>query len=135
MPYEISWLVDKRVIFSQTSGFLIGDDFTALNAAMEEYARMGENLIHIISDSTEVTGMDLGLRDLQKIRFPDLPNMGWAISISPRQMERFFASVLMQLTNKRGRQFATLEEALRFLQEIDDTLPQLPMLDKSNVTE
>jgi len=131
MPFKVSWLVEKRVIFSQTSGYLTTDDLITHNSVMEEYARVGENLVHIISDSTDVTGMNVGLRDLQKIRFPALPNLGWAISISPKPMERFFASVMMQLTNKRGRQFATLEEALRFLQEIDETLPPLSIPEES----
>ena len=122
---KVSWLVDKRVIFMQPDGFLTGDDLVALMSVMEEYARGSEGLVHIVSDSSNISGMNMGLRDLQKLHFPNIPNLGWAISISQKPMERFFASVLMQLTNKRGRQFATLDEALHFLQDIDDSLPPL----------
>jgi hypothetical protein len=78
--------------------------------------------------------MDMGLRDLQNTPFAGIRNLGWAIFISPSKLNRFFASVVTQMSKKRGRQFATLEEGLMFLQDIDDTLPPLSIPDKSYST-
>ena len=77
----------------------------------------------------------MGLRDLQKTQFISVDNLGWALYISPSKMNRFFASIITQLTNKRGRQFATLEDGLRFLQDIDDSLPLLSVPEKLLATK
>jgi len=135
MPYEISWLVDKRVLYTRMYGFISSEEMDAQNKEIAEYAQKSELLLHTLNDGIGVTGTSMGLRDLQNTQFNNFNNLGWAIYISPSKMNRFFASVITQLSKKRGRQFATLEEGLRFLQEIDDTLPQISMLEKSSITE
>ncbi len=134
MPSEVSWLVEKRILYIRMYGFMTGQEIAAQNKIMETYIRQSEQLLHLISDSTDMTGTNMGLRDLQKMQFANVPNLGWSIYISSRMMDRFFASVITQLMKKRGREFATLEQGLHFLQEMDDTLPQLPMPNLLNVT-
>ena len=125
MPYEISWLVDKRVLYTRMYGYVTGEDLRNNNADMEAFVQDSELLLHTVTDATETTGTDMGLRDLQSTPFTSVENLGWGIYISPSKMNRFFASVITQLSKKRGRQFETLDEALKFLNEMDDTLPPL----------
>ena len=132
MPYETSWLVEKRIIYTRMYGFVTGEELLAQNKEMGIYIQQSEYLLHTINDATDTTGTDMGLRDLQQTQFTDVANLGWAIYISPSKMNRFFASVITQLSKKRGRQFATLEEGLKFLQEMDESLPPLSVPDKSN---
>ena len=133
MPYEISWLVDKRIVYIRTYGLVTGEELVAQNDELQNYIPLSENLLHVITDGTDTTGTDMGLRDLQKTQFNDVENLGWAIYVSPSKMNRFFASVITQLSQKRGRQFGTLEEALSFLQEVDDTLPPIAIPVKTNI--
>ncbi len=135
MPYETSWLVEKRVLYTRMHGYVTGEELQAQNREMTTYIEQSEQLLHTINDATDTTGTDMGLRDLQQTQFTDVENLGWAIYISPSKMNRFFASVITQLSKKRGRQFATLEEGLRFLQEMDESLPLLPMPEKSHAPE
>jgi len=135
MPYETSWLVEKRIIYTRMYGFVTGEELLAQNKEMGIYIQQSEYLLHTINDATDTTGTDMGLRDLQQTQFTDVANLGWAIYISPSKMNRFFASVITQLSKKRGRQFATLEEGLKFLQDMDDTLPPLTVPEKTYVTE
>ena len=130
MPYEISWSIDKRVVYSRTFGFVTGEELRNQNKEIQVYAQQTEQLVHIITDATDTTGTDMSIRDLQKTQFLSIGNLGWALYISPSKMNRFFASIITQLSNKRGRQFATLEEGLKFLQDIDDTLPPLSIPEK-----
>ena len=132
MPYKMSWLVEKRILYTQMSGLVTSEEIRSQNREMEEYAQHSELLLHTITDDTYSTGFDMKLRDLQKTQFVDIHNLGWAICVSPSKMNRFFASVITQLSQKRGRQFSTLEEAVSFLQEMDDTLPPIPMPIKAN---
>ena len=135
MPYETSWLVEKRIIYTRMYGFVTGEELLAQNKEMGVYIQQSEYLLHTINDATDTTGTDMGLRDLQQTQFTDVANLGWAIYVSPSKMNRFFASVITQLSKKRGRQFATLEEGLKFLQDMDDTLPPLTVPEKTYVTE
>ncbi len=125
MPYEISWLVDKRVIYTRMYGYVTGEDLRNNNADMQAFVQDSELLLHTITDATETTGTDMGLRDLQNTQFTSVENLGWGIYISPSKMNRFFAGIITQLNKKRGRQFETLDEALKFLNEMDNTLPPL----------
>ncbi|MBA3870817.1 MAG: hypothetical protein H0X30_16880 [Anaerolineae bacterium] len=135
MPYAISWLVDKRVLYTRMYGFVTGADLDIQKKEMELYIQQSEQLLHMITDATDMTGTNMGLRDLQKMQFASAANLGWAIYVSPNKMNRFFASVVTQLMKKRGREYATLEEGLRFLQDMDDTLPSLSLPEKLLVAE
>ena len=132
MPWEISWLVEKRITYTRMYGFITGEELIAQKTEMEKYIQQSEHLLHMISDATDSTGTNMGLRDLQKTQFADAPNLGWAVYISPKKMDRFFASVITQLMKKRSREFATLQEGIQFLQEVDETLPSIPMPDKAS---
>jgi hypothetical protein len=131
MPYSLSWLVEKRIIYTRMYGFVTGEELLAQSKEMEGYIHASELLLYIITDATDTTGTNMGLRDLQKTQFADAKNLGWAVYISPKKMDRFFASVITQLLKKRSREFATLEEGIRFLQGIDETLPPIPMPNKT----
>lgn len=125
MPYKMSWLVEKRIIYTRMYGHVTSDEMAAYNQEMENFVQHSELLVHTLTNATDTTGVDMGLRDLQNMSFTDIANLGWAIYISPSKINRFFASVITQLSQKRGRQFATVEEAFKFLHEMDDTLPPL----------
>jgi hypothetical protein len=132
MPYSISWLVDKRVLYTHMYGFLTGDELQEHSRELEAYVHASEQLLYLINDATDTTGSNMGLRDLQKTQFVETPNLGWAVYISPKKLDRFFASVVTQLLKKRSREFATLNEGICFLQEIDESLPPIPLPIKAN---
>lgn len=131
MPYALSWLVDKRVIYTRMYGFVTAEELGSQKTEMESLLNDTDEVLYIITDATDTTGTNLGLRDLQKTQFANATNLGWAVYISPKKMDRFFAGVITQLLKKRGREFATLEEGLTFLQSVDATLPLIPMPDKT----
>jgi len=130
MPYAVSWLVDKRVIYAQLYGYVTTEELSAYYQSLIDFAQDSELLLHTLTDSTGMTGMKMSFRELQNMGFDGIHNLGWAVLISPNKINRFFASVITQLSHKRGRQFATIEEGLHFLQEIDDTLPPIPVPEK-----
>lgn len=131
MPYKVSWLVEKRIIYTRMYGFVTSEELSAQKEEMEPLIQSSDQLLYIVTDGTDTTGTSMGLRDLQKTQFADATNLGWAIYISPKKMDRFFASVITQLLKKRSREFATLEEGIRFLQSVDETLPPIPLPDKT----
>lgn len=129
MPYEVSWLVEKRIIYFHTSGIATIDDVKAGNKKVMAMLEEGIPFVHLITDSTDVEKVQLGLNDLASVfrDMPASPKMGWSIYISPKMLDRFFASVTTQLTKSRHREFTTLEDAIAFLRSVDDTLPEIEL--------
>lgn len=125
MPYTVSWLVEKRVLYTRMYGYITAEELRSQKTVVEDFIAQSEHLLHMINDATDTTGTDMGLRDLQNMQYASAANLGWAIYVNPNKLHRFFASVVTQLSGKRGREYATLSEGLRFLQDIDDTLPPL----------
>jgi hypothetical protein len=129
MPYEVTWLVDKRIIYFHTSGIATIDDVKAGNKKVMVMLDEGIPFVHLITDSTDVEKVQLGLNDLASVfrDMPASPKLGWSIYISPKMLDRFFASVTTQLTKSRHREFNTLADAIAFLQSVDDTLPKIEL--------
>ena len=133
MPYKTTWLVEKRVVYTRMYGYVTSEEMEAYSRELEDFVHASEQLMYIITDATDTTGTNMGLRDLQKTQFADTPNLGWSVYVSPKKMDRFFASVITQLWKKRSREFATLEEGIRFVQSVDESLPPIPFPDKSKL--
>lgn len=129
MPYEVRWLVDKRIIYFHTSGIATIDDVKAGNKKVMVMLDEGIPFVHLITDSTDVEKVQLGLNDLASVfrDMPASPKLGWSIYVSPKMLDRFFASVTTQLTKSRHREFNSLADALAFLKSVDDTLPEIEL--------
>ena len=127
MAYEVTWLVDKRIIYFHTSGIATIDDVKAGNKKVMLMLDEGIQFVHLITDSTDVEKVQLGLTDLASVfrDMPSSPKLGWSIYVSPKILDRFFASVTTQMTKSRHREYNSLAEAIAFLQSVDDTLPEI----------
>jgi hypothetical protein len=114
------------VIFSHSYGTFTIDDIREVAQDVENRVAVGTPFMHTILDNTHVERMDFGINDLKALIFHELkssPDVAWSLQITPSKIDRFFASVASQFTNLRNRQFDTVEDALAFLAENDDTLP------------
>lgn len=128
MPSQISWLLDRRVIFVKFTGEVTVEDLQSFNTSMHEYLDLGQPpLVHIISDSSETNKFPINLGALNKVFFQQRPNpkMGWIVVITANRMLSFVSSMLAQLGKSRFRTFNTMQEAIAFLNDIDVTLPTL----------
>jgi hypothetical protein len=134
MPYQVSWLVDKRIIYFQTSGVVSIDEVKAANKQIMVMLGEGTPFMHLITDSSEVEKIQVSLTDLASVfrNMPSSPGLGWSIYVSPKMVDRFLANVTTQMTNSRHREFPTLAEAIAFLQKMDETLPPIPIPTKEN---
>lgn len=127
MPYEVNWMVDNRIIYFHTSGVVSIDEVKAGNKKIMVMLDEGIQFVHLITDSTEVEKIQLSLTDLASVfrNMPASPKLGWSIYVSPKMLDRFFASVTTQMTNSRHREYTSLAEAIGFLRSVDETLPEI----------
>lgn len=135
MPYEVTWLVENRVMLARHYGVLTSEDLQAYleeSFAMRDHANevLGKDgpLVHTLTDATEMESQTLGLGDMKSI-VANLrqQRVGWSVYVNPDTVTRFLSSVGHQLVRVRYKAFSTMPEALAFLQEVDETLPELKM--------
>lgn len=129
MAYDVTWLVDMRVIYFQPRGVVSMDKLREANDKIRALTEEGIPFVHVIADASKIEKINFNLNDLTKLfrGMEASTKLGWSVYISPKMLDRFFASVTTQMTTARHREFATLAEAIAFVQSVDDTLPPLPM--------
>lgn len=126
MAYELSWLVENRVIYENLAGNLTLDELREVGKLVGEYVATGTPFVHLLADLTQVGKFPMNLREINNIfenPYPD--RFGWMVGVTNNQVVRFFGTMIPQLQGARIRMFASADEALRFLQSVDETLPKL----------
>jgi hypothetical protein len=120
--------VENRVIYVRSYGVVSVAEIQTASLQTGQMMNSGIKFVHMIADSTEVAKLTFNLTDLVKgLRgLPTSPNLGWSLNVSPNMLYRFMASIIAQIVNSRQRVFNTLNEAIVFLQSVDETLPQIP---------
>lgn len=135
MAYRLFWLVENRVLIGEWWGSI---DLAQLTTYYHEVIALAAPVpqpIHLIIISTRIQENKLRLQDLQALalQFRRQGNVAWRIFVNERRLDRMIASLASQFFMGHARQFATLPEALTFLQEMDDTLPDLvPLMDEKD---
>jgi hypothetical protein len=126
MNYEISWLLKGRIVLHQTFALPTQDDVAQMDEQFLDYLEQAEApLLHFIYDMSAQDKVP-DLKTMANMEFTRHPAMGWAIVIGTvNPMTKFLITTVSQINKTRFRMFTTREEALAFLQEVDNTLPQL----------
>ncbi|MBZ0287199.1 MAG: hypothetical protein K8I30_06260 [Anaerolineae bacterium] len=129
MPYQIRWLVENRVIYQRQYGVITTEELYDSNKQTAAMTAAGIRFVHLITDASGAEKNEIGLNDLIAFykQYTPHENLGWSVYISPSLMNRFFASVVTQITKVRTREFGTLPEGIKFLIEHDDSLPDIPL--------
>ncbi len=127
MGHAISWLIEGYVIYAQYYGVV---DLSEYDEGGKIYAQMikaGNAPVHILVDAIRVTK---GPHDVAKmvelIRDYQSPGIGWVLTVTQNKLERFFASLVMQMfnSNMRTHMFASMDEVPVYLSTRDPRLEQ-----------
>ena len=99
------------------------DDAEAFNTIMNEYFEASSRLfVHGIFDFSRATTV-YPLKRIAKFTFPKHQRMGWNIFVGlPNKQVAFILSVATQLFKLRVRNVDTMDEALKFVQYVDQSL-------------
>jgi hypothetical protein len=93
------------------------------NADMITFLDQGTPPIHIILDTTNVKKHPMNVAKLrQASKILDHPAVGWIVLISSNPVIHFLATVVTQITKSRYRSASSVEEAIPFLREQDQTI-------------
>lgn len=130
MPYQVQWLVEKRVVLSVYQGVVTIEDARGQVREANALLRQGIPLTHSVIDMTSVEKLP-SLQLVSEFMSTDLHDvrdkLGWTIIITNNKFMKFASSLFVPMFNVRQRFYGTMNEALTFLQAEDNTLPALKM--------
>jgi hypothetical protein len=128
MPYNVQWLVEKRILLSRYEGTVTIEDARGQVREGNALLREGIPLTHSIIDMSKVEKLpslqlasEFMSTDLSEVR----DKLGWTIVVTNNKFLKFASSLFVPIFKVRQRFFGSLDEALAFLQEEDNTLPPL----------
>jgi hypothetical protein len=126
MKYRISWYLEGRVVLSEHFQAGTAEDVAQMDA---EYLALLEQsdapLVHFIFDMSQQDSVP-DLKTMANMQFTRHPRFGWSLVIGTlNPITRFLVSTVAQINKARFRSFTNREDALRFLQEMDSSLPDL----------
>lgn len=123
MPVEVSWLYPNRVIKVRHYGKITSEQLVVSIAESVRLTEEGDKPVHTFLDSTDVEGKpEFAIGDLKNLIPRSVEGAGWTVAVQPRVLDRFFASIGMQLAGARYRYVDNQEQGIAFLLEQDPTL-------------
>ena len=126
MPIIHSWLLEGRVILLEAEGALAEEDFEQIDTAMGGYFdEATARRVHVIIDATQVVRLP-SLRAFSNSRWLRDHRLGWLLIVG---LNHRAGSVTLDTAIRLMRlpvyRCETIAEGVRFLQENDDSLPDL----------
>ena len=126
MPVQVEWLIPNRVIISHLFGVIRLEDVESLLAQQQNFVAEGCPLVHHISDGLNIKSIEIRLKTFQLLMkgVPMSPKFGWHIDVTTNPVTRMTSTLVSQFLPVHVRTYSTVEEAIRFLKEIDPTLQE-----------
>lgn len=130
MPADVMWYVENRIVYIRFHGVITPEEITQQQAENRQLILQGEPPVHMIVDQTDLESYPVSvkrLRDAFNVNPQIRERLGFVITISPSTMTRMLSSIISQISGVNNRQFDDLARAIRFLQQADQTLPELSL--------
>lgn len=126
MAYELSWLLDKRIIHLRTFGVLSTEEYRSSAGEILESFDNGIAPVHVIVDHLDVEKIEFDPKLVKELIFAEThANGGWTILVSASKLAKFSLSMITQLNKVPMNTCDTVQQALVTLQRVDQTLPDL----------
>ena len=125
---QISWLVDKRVIFVDIGTSLTMVDLIEMNDTIIEFLNTGEPEVHVIYRATEIKSFPMTFSSVGDVfTMVGHKNLGWSITISNSRILKLIGTMVNKIANRHTIKYLdTYDDAKQLLQKQDPTLPDLP---------
>lgn len=130
MTVGVTWLIEGKLVLLKSWGTMSVAEMEMMDSRICEMLDSSkEQLVHAIHDHTLIDHLP-SPKNMMKLKVGSHARVGWLFIVGiDNKLMKFFASVTGQAFHIRLRFMDTVEEALKFLQDIDSTLPDLQSLD------
>lgn len=131
MPIQVTPFLDERIIYMRAYGVVTIDDVRAVKSiTLQLTQHLPNKNIHFIGDIREIEEIPLNLRLICRTNFMVAGLTGWTAvvgsSYNPlNKVAELTITALSRVMNFRLRIFDEVVDALDFLMDADDTLPDV----------
>ncbi|MCA9887634.1 MAG: hypothetical protein KC546_04645 [Anaerolineae bacterium] len=127
MAITTNWWLKDIVIGIVMAGDFTAEDLTsAANTAYALIDSSDEPYVHVLLDNTDIGQTKARAAEMNRAAQPLMKHgrLGWLVVYGKNNvLTRFATNVVMQLVHNRFRMVNTLEEALDFLTNLHDQIP------------
>lgn len=133
MPVHVDWLLERHIIHTHLTGVVTTEELMQAAQKTVTYVKSGAPLVHDLIDMRAMTNFPTRLSDLAQLT-PLLREgrSGWLLIVVEHPIARFIASTMTQIAQLRLRTFATPDEALAFVYDMDTSLPPQPHMQNTD---
>ncbi|HEX2622029.1 MAG TPA: hypothetical protein VHL11_17855 [Phototrophicaceae bacterium] len=125
MPYSVRWYIENEIVYASYSGTVTAED---LRACMTEAIDMIESsprpLVHTINDVGDVV-VPLPVKDTMRVvrEVGAHDRVGWNLTVREKSaLARMGSFMGASIFKMRFRAFATVDEGMSYLKQMDKTL-------------
>lgn len=124
MPYQISWMVQQRLMHIELFGNMTLDELRAVAQESIAYTQAGIAPVHAVIDQSRVERVPISLSTLvNSMTIGVQPNSGVSVLVGGSRFTRYITQMLYQLVRLDMRQAEDIDQAIAVLQRLDETLP------------
>ncbi|HRF96343.1 MAG TPA: hypothetical protein PLZ51_14155 [Aggregatilineales bacterium] len=129
MPYTLSWLVDKRVLYLVVEGEVTANLIRDIIAESLVMAKEGIYPVHTITNATQAKSIPKNTPAiLNEFKNTKLETTGFSVVITTNPLIRFLSQFLLKLFRLELRFASDLDDAMVILGRMDNTIPIDPRL-------
>lgn len=129
MPIETYWMIEGRVSYFRYQGKITVDEIAvAAQTGIQMLESSDALLVHTLQDGREITDFPKNIGQILAVsrEAQAHPQMGWGISVGLLDpATRYIAGMVYKIARTRQRFISNMDDALDFLQSIDQTLPDV----------
>jgi hypothetical protein len=122
MPFDISWLIDKRVVLMYMYGNVDIEEVKQQTEASRTYRALGVTPVHTIVDSREITKVPMSFDKIRQMMSSNAIPGSWTIILTSNSVTRFIATLVTQTVGMQYRFMESPDEALAYLYQLDPSL-------------
>lgn len=118
MPYELYWMVERRVIGTRMYGEVTIEDMTQSGDETLDYLEQGQAPMFLFVDMREVTKFPRNFAQMSKqLSVYDFtnPKFAWLITLSGDRLLNLFGTIMSKVTSVPMKIFTNEADALQFI--------------------
>jgi hypothetical protein len=125
MPYDMSWYLEKRIVFINFHETMQLDEMPSMFEALEDFRQAGEDPVHIIADVSRMERFPMAISEVGQLA-PLMDTFGVCVIYGVSQpLLQFVLKVVAKVIKLELRVAETLELALISIGRLDPTLSHL----------
>lgn len=122
MSHEVKWEVPDKVIYAQLAGDVSIDDVRETNQQIRDYIEEATSTVHCMLDVSDIGKWPMDIQLFKNdVPFNDA-KVGYLVFVGANATVNFVGGIVSKLMGKQMQRAKTIDEAMTFLQETDDTI-------------